>query len=154
MNVAITDPLQQRGLLAFDDTQLVLAGATAAAVLSGSVNIDGPSTAGNRAQPVDAVLLAALEEGLLYVVAVSRSCSGEDFSQAVSDRLAVCVGQTAWSMCQASILHNGGDTSLFVHDVAQDLLQLFCGKTAWQASIAARSPTAPSRLGPAVCCVP
>jgi hypothetical protein len=27
---------------------------------------------------------------LLYVVAVSRSCSGEDFSQAVSDRLAVC----------------------------------------------------------------
>jgi hypothetical protein len=90
MNVAITDPLQQRGLLAFDDTQLVLAGATAAAVLSGSVDIDGPSTAGNRAQPVDAVLLAALEEGLLYVVAVSRSCSGEDFSQAVSDRLAVC----------------------------------------------------------------
>lgn len=89
MNVAITDPLQQRGLLAFDDTELAQAGATAAAVLStgrepaGSANLSrlGPrqQLAEAESSPVvsgDADMLAALEEGLLYVVAVSRNCSG------------------------------------------------------------------------------
>jgi hypothetical protein len=77
MNVAITDPLQQRGLLAFDDAELTQAGPEAAAVLANTVRASSATT---ERDTVDADLLAALQEGLLYVVAVSRNCSGENFS--------------------------------------------------------------------------
>jgi hypothetical protein len=94
MNLAITDPLQQKGLLALDDAELAQAGPAAAAALAQQL----PTTAldipaewisnvtlmaedfgllqlGDDTGSISSVL-QALQDGLLYVVAVSRDCSG------------------------------------------------------------------------------
>lgn len=108
MNLALTDPLQQQGLLAFDDTQLLAAGPAAAAALQQSPLqlrrtdaelplqpslesqrlADTGSTGGDSA-PLLAMgqslygngsssdVMQGLQDGLLYVVAVSRNCSGK-----------------------------------------------------------------------------
>lgn len=88
MSVSITDPAQQKGLLAFDDADLALAGATAVGALaeqagsssnalSSNLTVDIPGTVlgGDEAAAASSVL-QALQGGLLYVVAVSRNCSG------------------------------------------------------------------------------
>jgi hypothetical protein len=106
MNVAITDPLLQKGLLALDDAELAQSGPAAAAALTQQ----GPAAAAAQAQqqttkpatPVGdrltsnmtsaaeglrplqlgsdvertSFVIQALQDGLLYVVAVSRDCSG------------------------------------------------------------------------------
>jgi hypothetical protein len=125
MNVAITDPLQQKGLLALDDAELAQSGPAAAAALKQQ----GPAAAAamalqqtpKAATPVGDSLtsnmttraeglrplqlgsdvemtssvLQALQDGLLYVVAVSRDCSG------------VCADTqaTTASSCLAHALH-------------------------------------------------
>jgi len=82
MNVVVTDPLEQQGLLAFDDEELRAAGAAAAAALQSSLSaaskpLDGSGGPKGRDLPTaSAVLLSALQQGLLYGVAVSRSCTG------------------------------------------------------------------------------
>lgn len=87
MNVAVTDPLEQQGLLAFDDEELRAAGAAAAAALQSSLSaaskpLDGSgSPTGKELSGVSAVLLGALQQGLLYVVAVSRNCTGGSHKQ-------------------------------------------------------------------------
>ena len=86
MSVSITDPVQQKGLLAFDDADLALAGAAAAAALAeqaGVSNTLGGNLTDQRLGQVPgddagaaSTVLQALQWGLLYVVAVSRNCSG------------------------------------------------------------------------------
>lgn len=110
MNLAMTDPLQQQGLLAFDDTQLLTVGPAAAAALKQSLQLRrtdaelplepsldirqladagstrdslvstpllGQSLFGNGSLMASSDVLQGLQDGLLYVVAVSRNCSGK-----------------------------------------------------------------------------
>ncbi|WIA17005.1 hypothetical protein OEZ85_013917 [Tetradesmus obliquus] len=63
MNVAITDPLSQTGLLAYDDEELLKAAGTSQMATS---NV------------LDAVHTHALDTDNLFVVAFSRNCSGVD----------------------------------------------------------------------------
>lgn len=73
MNVAITDPLAQQGLLAFDDQELSAAGPAAAAAFRHQ------QQAGPQDKPaLHESIITALQQGLLYVVAVSRNCTGTD----------------------------------------------------------------------------
>lgn len=59
MNIAVTDPLQQLGLVAFDDVELFSSGMPAAEVFNS--NSTAPTT----------------EDNLLYIIAFSRNCTGK-----------------------------------------------------------------------------
>lgn len=142
MNLALTDPLQQQGLLAFDDTQLLAAGPTAAAALqisplqprrtdaeqplqpslesqqladAGSTGRDtaprmvmGQSLSGNGSS---SDVLQGLQDGLLYVVAVSRNCSGKRDTARVVCTLhwkkfwALCSARASHHMCTSTVGH-------------------------------------------------